>query len=934
MYRLAASRFALLTLTVSLLGACIEAQPFEATEDDVVEDSGTPDVTETDGTETDTGTPDVAVPDTTTPDITDPDTANPDANTDADAEPVDATDAGPGDAIAPDAMADTSTDAKTDAKCVPDCEGKECGDDGCGGSCGKCDLDQPCTDGVCEDPCVPDCDGKECGEDGCGGNCGTCPDDLPICSLSGFCEEQCIPLCEENDWNCGDDGCGGICGGGSTPEGCYNSKPYCNAMQQCQKACPEKCPESCTEDGEKCTAQVTFQFDASCNPGSLDEIQHVWVVGSFHAEGDNWIDAPDEEVYVNVLNELPSGIHSLITWLPEGEYAYKFVTSNTALNAQSGTWEELSSELQCVATSGGYTNRVLSIEGADPIMLPVVSKNSCEACNVCTPDCDNKECGDDGCGGSCGWCAGGEQCDDTTFTCGLQTCANSSQCDDGDPCTTDLCEAGLCLFDKKAEGSPCWVNQWCNQDGGCQGDVLTWGEYPTAQVQRLSGKWHHNCMIHISNANQQTGVVRCWGRNTHGQLGIGNSQPVGDQETDMGDALSPVSLEGFVMSVTTGYLHSCAILHGGQVKCWGHDATGALGQASYIGNIGDTVGEMQDLDPIDLGNDSNGNERSGLQVAAGSGFTCVLLSDRQVKCFGSNDKGQLGNGTTDNSGYIPGENMPTGDGIPNVLDSNGDPLTHIHAIAAGESHACAIDQDGGAYCWGNNQSGQLGVGLEDTYLTKAEKVQLTDQHIYQLYLAKGHSCALLPGGQVKCWGFGADGALGYGSTTGFGLSVEDMMILPPLDLGANEDGVPHSAERLITGPERHTCAVLVGGSLKCWGLNAGGVLGLGLPAGQKIGDGNDEMGDWLLTVDLGTDLQVLEVTGGEKHNCALLEDASTNLGIKCWGYNGSDDKKGATGQPANWTLGTSPAHMGDNLPWVDLGINSAKWNNGDAASAP
>ena len=402
----------------------------------------------------------------------------------------------------------------------------------------------------------------------------------------------------------------------------------------------------------------------------------------------------------------------------------------------------------------------------------------------------------------------------------------------------------------------------------------------------------------------------------------------------MGHALSPVSLGGFVMSVTTGYLHSCAILHGGKVKCWGHDGTGALGQASYVGNIGDTAGEMQDLDPIDLGDDSNGNERSGLQVAAGSGFTCVLLSDRQVKCFGSNDKGQLGNGTTDNSGYIPGENMPTGDGIPNVLDSNGDPLTHIHAIAAGESHACAIDQDGGAYCWGNNQSGQLGVGLEDTYLTKAEKVQLTDQHIYQLYLAKGHSCALLPGGQVKCWGFGADGALGYGSTTGFGLSVEDMMILPPLDLGTNEDGVPHSAERLITGPERHTCAVLVGGSLKCWGLNAGGVLGLGLPAGQKIGDGNDEMGDWLLTVDLGTDLQVLEVTGGEKHNCALLEDASTNLGIKCWGYNGSDDKKGATGQPANWTLGTSPTHMGDNLPWVDLGINSTKWNNGDAASAP
>ena len=111
---------------------------------------------------------------------------------------------------------------------------------------------------------------------------------------------------------------------------------------------------------------------------------------------------------------------------PEGEYAYKFVTSNTFLNAQSGTWEDLAPNLDCVETSGGYTNRVLSIEGTEPIMLPVVSKNSCGACDVCTPDCDNKGCGDDGCGGSCGWCPIGEQCDDTTFTCGLQTCADNS----------------------------------------------------------------------------------------------------------------------------------------------------------------------------------------------------------------------------------------------------------------------------------------------------------------------------------------------------------------------------------------------------------------------------------------------------------------------------------------------------------------------------
>ena len=145
-------------------------------------------------------------------------------------------------------------------------------------------------------------------------------------------------------------------------------------------------------------------------------------------------------------------------------------------------------------------------------------------------------------------------------------------------------------------------------------------------------------------------------------------------------------------------------------------------------------------------------------------------------------------------------------------------------------------------------------------MTKATKVQLPDQHIYQLYLAKGHSCALLPGGQVKCWGFGADGALGYGSTTGLGLSFQDMLTLPSLDLGTNEDGVPHSAERLITGPEKHTCAVLVGGGLKCWGHNGGGALGLGLDAGEKVGDGANEMGGALSLVrltptDIATDVR-------------------------------------------------------------------------------
>ena len=126
--------------------------------------------------------------------------------------------------------------------------------------------------------------------------------------------------------------------------------------------------------------------------------------------------------------------------------------------------------------------------------------------------------------------------------------------------------------------------------------------------------------------------------------------------------------------------------------------------------------------------------------------------------------------------------------------------------------------------------------------------------------------------------------------------------------------------------------MLVGGQLKCWGTNLGGALGLGLEASiagstVKIGDSSGEMGDALDAVSLGDGLSVLEVTGGDKHTCALLNDANGTQGIKCWGHNGSSEKAGALGQPGSSVLGTAPEDMGDNLPWVDLGIVGSWYND-------
>jgi len=166
------------------------------------------------------------------------------------------------------------------------------------------------------------------------------------------------------------------------------------------------------------------------------------------------------------------------------------------------------------------------------------------------------------------------------------------------------------------------------------------------------------------------------------------------------------------------------------------------------------------------------------------------------------------------------------------------------AIAAGVFHTCAILNDDTLKCWGLNGTGQLGLG--DTTSRGGSSGEMGDAlPVVDLGLGKtakvitagaSYTCAILDDDTIKCWGFNGSGQLGLGDTMARGANPSEMGdALPPVDLGSGE-----SAVAVATG-DSHTCAILTAQTIKCWGLNSFGQLGLGTL--QDVGDASGEMGN-------------------------------------------------------------------------------------------
>ena len=308
---------------------------------------------------------------------------------------------------------------------------------------------------------------------------------------------------------------------------------------------------------------------------------------------------------------------------------------------------------------------------------------------------------------------------------------------------------------------------------------------------------------------------------------------------------------------------------------------------------------------------ADGNEAPGAPVAArsitaGVRHTCAVNSMGSVRCWGLNDRGQLGLGDIGTRGDGPNE---MGLALPTVDLGTGRTAT---TISAGLEHTCSLLDDATVKCWGRSNFGQLGIGpvtprgdgpgeMGDNLPT----VDLgTGRTATAISAGLEHTCAVLDNGSVKCWGRNGAGVLGLGDLSTRGDGPNEMGDnLPAVDLGTGRTATA------ISGGDSHTCVLLDDATVKCWGNNAYGRLGLGDLSTR--GDGPNEMGDNLPAVDLGTGRTATAITAASYFTCALLDNAD----VKCWGT-GSN---GALGSGDSVTRGDDPNEMGDNLPIVDLG---------------
>ena len=290
------------------------------------------------------------------------------------------------------------------------------------------------------------------------------------------------------------------------------------------------------------------------------------------------------------------------------------------------------------------------------------------------------------------------------------------------------------------------------------------------------------------------------------------------------------ALTGVTMAAG-GAAHTCAIVQGGAVDCWGWNRSGQLGD-------GTTTDRPYPV-PVPGMNGAT-------LLATGAAHTCVYTPSAGVRCWGLNIYGQLGLGTDEQCALAACSTVPVT--VANLSDE-------ILSIGAGVSHTCVLTAAGGVKCWGRNQYGQLGDGSNDNSGSPVDVVGLTSG-VTALSVGGFHACAVLTGGELSCWGNDQSGQLGDGATVNSSVPV-------------NVTGLPGPLDSVSAGYS-HTCGVLTTGGATCWGENFAG----------QLGDGTDTKRHQPVAVS-SLNSGVAVVSAAESHTCALLMSG----GLLCWGNN-------------------------------------------------
>ena len=262
----------------------------------------------------------------------------------------------------------------------------------------------------------------------------------------------------------------------------------------------------------------------------------------------------------------------------------------------------------------------------------------------------------------------------------------------------------------------------------------------------------------------------------------------------------------------------------------------------------------------------------GTQIVAGLYHSCALVVDGAmavqaawpVRCWGFSGDGQVGYANTT---VIGDDETPRAAG---PVDLGAGRMAK--ALAAGDYHSCAVLDDGNVRCWGYGNEGQLGyasraqIGDNETPGSVGPVSLGAGRSATAIAAGGNHSCAILDDGSVRCWGLGESGQLGYGNNASIG-DNEEVSSVSPVNLSGH-------AAKAITAGLAHTCALLDDDSVRCWGLGSNGQLGYARTTAEPSPN-------VLGPVDVGPGRAVRAITAGAAHTCAILDDGS----VRCWGLN-------------------------------------------------
>jgi len=351
---------------------------------------------------------------------------------------------------------------------------------------------------------------------------------------------------------------------------------------------------------------------------------------------------------------------------------------------------------------------------------------------------------------------------------------------------------------------------------------------PPPVVVAVSSGGHHTCSL------MAAGGVKCWGSNYYGELGDGTGK---DSKTPVGVSRLPSG----ATAISAGYGHTCALTPGGGVKCWGENGSGQLGDG--------TTASYREA-PVDV----SGLSGEATAIAAGGWHTCAMVAAGGVMCWGDNYYGQLGDGTRTN------RHAPVG--VSGLASG-------VASISAGRYHTCALMVTGGVKCWGRNVEGQLGSGGAKRWRTTPAGVTGLTSGVAEVSAGGWHTCALLRLGGLRCWGANSYGQLGDGTTTRRRV---------PTRVSGLWSGVA-----AVSAGSWHTCALMDVGAVMCWGNNAYGRLGDGTTTERHA------------PVDVShLSSGAADISAGTAHTCALVSGGSVKCwGYNAYGQLGDGSRWGS-----------------------------------------